>query len=475
MMILKIGIKKLLMVFVIFIVALSAALGTVTYLMTKNSLSEIQKSSLGATDYLTTKSSILKLFSSLHSNILAAIGEGDKESRELRVEIVEGYFVEVEKTLVTCKACQKFGESFSAYKKTWTILKQEKLQKNDIAGALKVSIDQLVPQAEGIFDFLDKELSQTATLAKSELTSQIMSSDRKQIWLLGINIFNGLLIFCIGFLFRKKIVKALEGSSNELLKNADEAHEMSIHLSNSSQKLTQSSDKQSTSVVEIATSLDELTSMVKMTDQSVQTASDLSQKAFVVVNTSGEKINSLIASMQKISQTSSQVTEFTNIIDDIALQTNLLALNAAVEAARAGEHGKSFAVVADAVRSLSHKSLQAAKDIGQLIEENTNQIQQGRILADESGAALGQIMESIQKTKALNLEIATASAEQFKGLQTLTVSMNSIDNYNQINNKLSTNIADSSENLSNQAYKLNSLTNELNVLLEGTSQNKKAA
>lgn len=105
------------------------------------------------------------------------------------------------------------------------------------------------------------------------------------------------------------------------------------------------------------------------------------QKKLVATFESNTKILSQLAeTFERNNQLIEVIADKLSLIDDIVFQTNILSLNASIEAARAGEAGKSFAVVAEAVRSLSSSSAESAKDI----KEATLNIKQNSVEMLES-------------------------------------------------------------------------------------------
>jgi methyl-accepting chemotaxis protein len=138
----------------------------------------------------------------------------------------------------------------------------------------------------------------------------------------------------------------------------------------------------------------------------VHQVDEVSQQSVEDTRRNGERLQEAIGS---IGERSDEIGKIVKVIEGIADQTNLLALNAAIEAARAGEAGKGFAVVADEVRRLAERSVQATQEIGAVIEPVQKDTHHAVGLM---GHVLAGIVESIGKTSMLVADAARAADAQ---------------------------------------------------------------
>lgn len=264
----------------------------------------------------------------------------------------------------------------------------------------------------------------------------------------------------VSYKFKKIIVN--QGSVVEELKILTlNINSSSNESTAQSQQLSSSSQEQAHAVQQTAASLEEINSMVKQNSRNATNASELSVSSSLAAKDGEKNMRELIELMNTISQSSNKIKDITSLIDDIAFQTNLLALNAAVEAARAGEQGRGFAVVAEAVRNLSQRSAQAAKEISSLIAQSVQQVEIGKKKTDQSGESLVKIVNSIESLKNLNKEISSATAEQSVGIEQIKSAVDKMDESTQKNAHIAQMTSESSQQISNQVKKLDHLVEEL--------------
>ena len=127
----------------------------------------------------------------------------------------------------------------------------------------------------------------------------------------------------------------------------------------------QNGDQLVSAVEEAASTLTRMIENISALASRVHMVDEVSRRSVEEAQAGGEKLQS---SFRSISERSQEVGKIVKVIEGIADQTNLLALNATIEAARAGEAGKGFAVVADEVRRLAERSVQATHEIATVIE-----------------------------------------------------------------------------------------------------------
>lgn len=153
--------------------------------------------------------------------------------------------------------------------------------------------------------------------------------------------------------------------------------------------------------------------------------------------------------MGRLSGRGNEVSTISSVITEIARKTNLLALNAAIIAAQAGEQGRSFAVVAEEIRELSHQTARSSEAISGLIRDMqvgmtqvVTQIDNTQKLVDtgfEKGrgadAALGQILESAAQAMDMAQRIRQATREVSSSAEFVT---HSIEELGQMTDQVST-------------------------------------
>ncbi len=228
----------------------------------------------------------------------------------------------------------------------------------------------------------------------------------------------------------------------------------SVHVSDSSQSLSQGATESASSLEEISSSLTVLTSQTRQNAANANQVNHLSTDAQSAVDTGNLQMHKMIGAMDEINLAGQSISKIIKVIDEIAFQTNLLALNAAVEAARAGQHGKGFAVVAEEVRNLAARSAKAAQETTELIEGSVLKTANGTVIAKDTAESLQKISEQVTKVSDLAEEIASSSDEQANGIEQINLGIEQIDTVTQQNTANAEESAASAEELSGQAAQL---------------------
>ncbi|HDW0462001.1 TPA: chemoreceptor protein [Enterobacter hormaechei subsp. xiangfangensis] len=244
----------------------------------------------------------------------------------------------------------------------------------------------------------------------------------------------------------------------EIRASSQTAMTLSDQLSSRSAQLSVKTEQQSASLVQTAASMEEMAASTKNNADNTRLASEQANLATLQARKGGELMGQVANNMQSITDCAQQMTEIISLIDGIAFQTNILALNAAVEAARAGDHGKGFSVVAGEVRSLAHRSAEAAKNIKSLIEVTSHNVTQGVNVVSEAEKNMHDIVTGSGNVSRLMDEISASTSEQEKGISQITQALSELERVTQSNVSMVEELNGSSDVLRNQVIKLQTRT-----------------
>ncbi|MDR9981544.1 methyl-accepting chemotaxis protein [Enterobacter hormaechei] len=257
----------------------------------------------------------------------------------------------------------------------------------------------------------------------------------------------------------------------EIRASSQTAMTLSDQLSSRSAQLSVKTEQQSASLVQTAASMEEMAASTKNNADNTRLASEQANLATLQARKGGELMGQVANNMQSITDCAQQMTEIISLIDGIAFQTNILALNAAVEAARAGDHGKGFSVVAGEVRSLAHRSAEAAKNIKSLIEVTSHNVTQGVNVVSEAEKNMHDIVTGSGNVSRLMDEISASTSEQEKGISQITQALSELERVTQSNVSMVEELNGSSDVLRNQVVELQTRTRNFRLENEFQADN----
>ncbi len=278
----------------------------------------------------------------------------------------------------------------------------------------------------------------------------------------------------------RETIQGIASSSTQLASAAEELNAVTEDATRGLQRQNDEIQQAATAVNEMSTAVDEVAgNAVSTSEQSKMTASIAAEGQSQVASTvtSIDKltvtISSTSAEVQDLADKAQHISRVLDVIRAIAEQTNLLALNAAIEAARAGEQGRGFAVVADEVRALAHRTQQSTSEIEEMIaniqqgtEKAVAAMQVSKTMAsstleqaDAAGKALSRITSAITEINERNLVIASASEEQASVAREVDRNLVNIRD-------LSTQSAAGAEQTSSSSRELSRLAVQLNELVQ---------
>jgi len=238
----------------------------------------------------------------------------------------------------------------------------------------------------------------------------------------------------------KDAIVHLSSSANEMMAISVQQSSGSAEQAAAVQQVTTTSEEIAITAKQITENAQSVEKIAETTSQSCHIGTGEVSNAIEGMSTLKAQVQSIAESMLKLGDNSQKIGGIVEIIDEISDQTNLLALNAAIEAAGAGEAGKRFAIVAQEVRRLAERTVDATRQIKGLIEEiqkatnstimvteeGTKAVDSAAHLVDKVQLSFGSIIGLVEDTARSAKEITLSTQQQTSACEQMADTMNEV-------------------------------------------------
>lgn len=314
----------------------------------------------------------------------------------------------------------------------------------------------------------------------------------------------------IAFYINNSVNLTFETSGRELTLGTGVVLRSSVEFADLGTLIKDSTNKQASSLQESVSAVDEIKATIDRNAELAQESVNVAERCSNSTRRGKEAVKEMLSAVETIENghknsngildnTTREIKEMVNVIkeisqkteviNDIVFQTKLLSFNASVEAARAGEHGKGFAVVAEEVGNLAAMSGNAAKEINELLsssiqkvesivekterssaeinKSNSKGISAGLQTAKNCDEALLEIDDNVSKMKDMIREINSGSSEQSQGIGSISIALNELDHITNENVISAEKCASNASELNIKSKSLEEAVNNLFVAIKG--------
>jgi methyl-accepting chemotaxis protein len=250
------------------------------------------------------------------------------------------------------------------------------------------------------------------------------------------------IIFGMTLLIQRRIVVKVQTQASAVT-------DVITGLSGTSSQAAAIAEEQASAIAQVSSTIEEISRMS-------QTTAETSQK---VVKTAGDAVVKgdhgilSVGELVEVIKRFGQITDFVEVVNQVAEQSNLLAVNAGIEAAKAGEYGRGFSVVASEVRNLAEQSKDAAIQIRQTVAAT----EAGHRSAQSTNSVISELAAVLKETSDMARQISGAAVQQAAGIKQLLDAMDNLTSGGEQTAQASLEIKYAADHLSEVSQHLNRL------------------